>query len=572
MNIQKVIGAVEEQRGVNSGRIRVISFKKNGIEISNPNEIKSHFPPDGYVFGNSLFNRDECEVKLHSIVEFSAKENEKFNPGLDETIIDFDKEIKTIGYPVFNINSKILIGDASIDQPILKNFVDTDSSSFYILNDGFVYGPFKSNAGEIIPKKGKEVNRWNFNTIQIYKSGDRWYLFKAPVGNDDIIDCMTPTQLVDYLKNQINNQSLNTAFTSLKSALEIQKVKGLDKARIDRALEHLSTFSLNYSQLKILTESSEKFSSAFNTALNQLRGEIVSEFENNWIKGLEKQKQNLEAIVFELQQSNARNENEKNVLFTTISHAKTEYDLILKDKERLIRDIKVHLSILDPNDRKASGLITYEEQVYTNDLIPFDNLNEFIGTFNSTVVNSDQSKYGKTVISQFKDRKCFLSDNVEAIIKIGSLSNNCKTLLQQVEPDWLKFENFYENGLKQIWSSAHEHKEMFHFLILQDLNLASIECYGRPILDLIAKVRSKLPGQGSPFPRNLWIFGIPIDAGISEEAFGLPLIKNTYKEWGYFPKGAALQFNNNTSGKVLKVESIFQHNDIISISPDDYFK
>ena len=199
MNIQKVIGAVEEQRGVNSGRIRVISFKKNGIEISNPNEIKSHFPPDGYVFGNSLFNRDECEVKLHSIVEFSAKENEKFNPGLDETIIDFDKEIKTIGYPVFNINSKILIGDASIDQPILKNFVDTDSSSFYILNDGFVYGPFKSNAGEIIPKKGKEVNRWNFNTIQIYKSGDRCTDFLVYACSDSpcLLKCKKCDELFD---------------------------------------------------------------------------------------------------------------------------------------------------------------------------------------------------------------------------------------------------------------------------------------------------------------------------------------------------------------------------------------
>jgi hypothetical protein len=571
MNIAKVIGAVEEQRK-DSGRIRVISFKKNGVEITDPNEIKSHFRPDGYVFGNSLFNRDECEVDLNSILEFSAKENEKYRIGGDETVVDFDREVKPIGFPIFRIDPKILIGDAAIDQPMLKSFIDTASASFYILNANFVYGPFKSDDDEIVPKKGKEVNRWKVNSIKIYESGDRQYLLKAPAANDDLVDCMTPVQLVDYLRTQLANQSLNVDFASLRDAIKKQKVKGLDKARMERAIQDITTLLLNYSDIKNLTENSEKFLQLFETALKQLKDEIINEFENEWIKGLEQRKEELIEIVSELGQSNARNQKEKDNLTTEICTAKAEYDLLLQDKERLIRDIKVQLAVQNSSSEKVNHLVTYDEQVFSKNLDCFKNLDEFIGCLNATIANNSQPRYAKTIMSQFKDHRCFLSDNIEPIVKIGGLTNNCRIFIQQVEPDWIKFEKFYENGLKQVWESAHKHKEMFHFLVLQDLNIASIECYGRPILDLISNVRKKLPGQALPFPDNLWLFGIPLDMDVSEEhSFGLPLLKNTFKEWSCFPKGVSLQFNGNVSNKVLKVDSVFQHNDIVPISLDEYF-
>ncbi len=567
MNTPEVVGSISERR-TDSGRIKVISFKKSGKIIYNSDEIIRQFPPDGFVFAPSLFNRGEYE--LYSLIKFSTTDNEKMSPGLDEFVLDFNKDVKSVGYAVFDIAANILFNDFSINQAILKKFIDIEVTHFYISNYGNLYGPFQTINGEIIPKKGKEVCKWTISSIPLISSGESSYLLEPPTPNGDFIDCMTTLQLTDWLKGQLNNLQLNPALASLKNALALQELEGLDKARLLRGLSHLSTFSINYEQLKILINSSDEFKSFLKNELKRLEENIISENKTKWIEPLEKEKDDLLNVVSELKETKQRNEKELNETLANKAAEKSEYNSILRDKERLIQDIKLQIAVFNSSAGKADRLITYEEQVYKDYHVPFDNLNEFVEVFNSTMLNN-QSRYSRTVMSQFKDRRCFLSDNVEAIIKIGRLSNNCKILLQQVEPDWLKFENFYENGLKQIWLSAHENKEMFHFLILQDLNLASIECYARPMLDLLTKVRFKLPGHNLPFPENLWVFGIPIDAGISDEPFGLPMIKNTYKEWGFFPKGVALQFNDRTSNKVLKVESIFEHNDIISISPDDYF-
>ncbi len=34
-------------------------------------------------------------------------------------------------------------------------------------------------------------------------------------------------------------------------------------------------------------------------------------------------------------------------------------------------------------------------------------------------------------------------------------------------------------------------------------------------------------------PKNLWIFGVPL-CNNDVNDFGLPLLKNTYKNWGFF--------------------------------------
>jgi hypothetical protein len=98
-----------------------------------------------------------------------------------------------------------------------------------------------------------------------------------------------------------------------------------------------------------------------------------------------------------------------------------------------------------------------------------------------------------------------------------------------------------------------------------------MECYGRPLLDLLNNIRKKLPGmsaQNQLFPDNLWIFGIPLT--VSNDDFGLPLIKSTYRNWCSFPKGEAPEFEFDESTKVLTIELMLNHN--IPKIATDYFK
>src|SRR4051812_5871057 len=103
MSISKVIGTIDQHRGVNSARIKVVSFKNNGEYINNPAEIKSQFPPDGFVFAPNFFER--FEHKLDSLIEFSissASSNKE-----DAVLMDIHKDCKSVGYQVFEITDKI---------------------------------------------------------------------------------------------------------------------------------------------------------------------------------------------------------------------------------------------------------------------------------------------------------------------------------------------------------------------------------------------------------------------------------------------------------------------------------
>ncbi len=128
------------------------------------------------------------------------------------------------------------------------------------------------------------------------------------------------------------------------------------------------------------------------------------------------------------------------------------------------------------------------------------------------------------LVHQLKYKKCLLAQNVAIIQKFATVLGNTRIILQQAEPDWLKFEYLCKNGLQRIWELSYDNPDNIHFFVLQDMNTASIECYGKPVLDMASGIRKNLPGLNSQWPRNLWFFGIPIKELTSGE-FGLPLVE-----------------------------------------------
>lgn len=556
MNISKVKGTIEEHRGKDGGRIKVISFKSNGVYINDLDEIKNHFPPYGFVFSPHLFK--DFPFKLNSLIEFSASPISITIENGDEFIMD-RQECKLTGFPVFKVSENILINKFSINPELLRNYVQEESSHFYIENDKLLYGPFKSANDEIIPKTGTEVNTYDVSEVIIYTSGDSSYLLKQPSSIIDKIDCMTTSQLGNWFKTQIRNQQLNIDLNSLRKALESKQLQGLDTFRMDRMFSDINQIYLSISELKALANSSEKLEKLYLDSLIKADNELKEEL----IEPLNQQRAKLESEISKLEQKVEKCKKDEANTSKKLEIIKEQFELILKEKDRLINDIRVH-TLVDDFKSTPEKLLTYEEQVYKVNGEPFLDLNEFITVFESSTENEEKfENYAAKIIQQFNGYRCFLSDNISSIIQIAKLSNNCKVIIQQVEPDWLKFERFYENSLKQVWESSYADNTILHFLILEDINMASIECYGKPILDILSGIRYKLPGINTGWPDNLWIFGIPLSID-DDYKFGLPLIKRTYEYWGFFPKVKSIKFQSIETSKFLQSEKFLGNNSIDS--------
>ena len=102
-------------------------------------------------------------------------------------------------------------------------------------------------------------------------------------------------------------------------------------------------------------------------------------------------------------------------------------------------------------------------------------------------------------------------------------------MIQNAEADWLKYSFLQENGFNLICKSAVENPEKLHFFVLQDFNIASFECYGKPIVDISNGIRSKIPGTQNIWPNNLFFILIAVDSNIDN--FGFPINKTTFRNW-----------------------------------------
>jgi transposase-like protein len=553
----KVSGVLSEYRGPNNehGRIEVLSYKANGEIIRNKLEIKKAFPPSGFVFAPRFF--EVFDFSLNSLLEFSVSSIP--SNGADSVVMDTNKECKKIGIEVFIINDNILENEFSIEQPKLKSFINTDSSNFFIANHGFIFGPFKNSNGDIVPKVGKEVYKYAGNQLEI-SLGERSYLLAEPKEILGRVDCMTPSQLSDWMKRQIHNLNINTDLTALQNALQAQELKELDKARMMRVLRNIENVSINLHNLRLLATASKSFKNLFEDQINALKHEIKEEL----IAPIQNEKLALEKGLTELKKSIKEDEKNKATLRAEMTKLTEEYKLIAREKDRLIEDIKIHTLVASSQKDEHRKLYTFEEQNFFEDGDAYENLLEFLYLFNNSIANIDSldKRYIFDRVNQLGQSKFILIDNFSTILQVAKLSNNCRLFIQQVEANWINFESFYENGLRQIWALAYENPSQIHFLLLEDINMASIECYGRPVLDMLAGIRRKIPGLLQEWPKNLWILASPL-VELEENNFGLPLLKKTFEHCAAFPRiETDIQFIDVPSVKVLQVNH-FLTNDIV---------
>lgn len=540
----KVTGLVEEPRQGNSARVRVLCYKKGPDYIKNNVQIIDEFQPHGFVFVRNVLDR----YSVGSLIEIPVSFKER-HPTNDNYVGDGHTPTgcHATGYRFFRVSSDVFLNPFSISLKRLKNEIPFEKNlkNFYVVCDDLVYGPFHYD-GENVDTT-VDVGQGEFDSALSVSSAGYCYFLKKPVALRKI-DAMTTAQLAIWFKQKIK-VLISPTIEDADEFLKESDFSGPDKGRLKRCIASLDNLGLGREELLHLsvgnTELALRYQNAIEKAWNEFTGPAQ---EEAYQLNLSIEEQN--KIYTQLAKEYEINKIMREELRSDILHLES-------DRERLIRDIRMNILVAHPLKTPIDNFeiidFTCASDLYL-DYASF--LQQFCQTLNLAQAEHTHSAF--LAVGQLKTFKAILAPQIELILQLAQATRNATIILQNAEPNWLRFDHFYEAGLKQAFEYAWDNPSRLIFFTLQNFNISAIECYAAPLLDLLNGVRRKLPGFGQALPKNLWLFFIPMEQD-PEIPFGLPLMRNTYRNWGAFPLIEGVQVPSTSSGQMLTLEQMLSH-------------
>ena len=554
---------LDKELGGNSTRIKVLGIKNGkGYKLEEA-YILDKCPPYGHSFAPSFFNK--YPYNSGEFIKFSIVDNPlETNLGEDETIVDESKSVRPItGYDIIELDINPVQRN-HIGQEMLKSINTFGAEKFYLKYKNSLYGSFKFKGEMIVPVIGKEVKCWELNEeIEIISYNNRQIILAEPKEPYELVDCMNPTQLEDWFTKQIyvtQSKFIQAYYSKKELKTELNKVFSttlgdqLQKSRFERVMEGLEQLVFTKEQIIELAATSEKFQNLFNERIDVLKNEFSKELKEKYEaieQDYQKDLEHLKRDITEEKKAIGKTKKQKEKLNNEIRFLKGKEQQLKKETaklktnyERLISDLKIHAGIFQtPNTNRAN---TSVEQKTKSFLLGTYTPDEKVANYKDKKAFKEALKNNLCHYGEYYNRlqnKVFdvlanfdyiFIKNTKVACAILKSVNNCTFIIQQVEADWLKFKQFWENGLGEIWESSHANPEILHFLVLQDFNLSSPICFARPLLDIISGIRNKLPYANTGYPPNLKILASKLPPEIPED-LALPMYQNNFLEWGLIP-------------------------------------
>ena len=427
---------------------------------------------------------------------------------------------------------------------------------------------------------------WDLDECETVAYKNEIYLLSEPKGESMPLDCMDDKQLFDWFREELKKiepEYVNMLDLKAKWRTEIPKLFSqsnkeryeVDKVRFDRVNEKFQYINFTLSDITALIEKSDSLKTAFNLAIEKHKEEFKAEYENQieeYRIEVEKQKKQLDEEIRTLEARKEKNKTNLNDLIGEIQNSQLKIEKLNQNKERILADFSIIKEVLgDGVDANSSikapdtfVIENIEKSKNSTLFISKDDLEKALQfQLNKLDLFPNLAKRIINIMSVFD--AIFISD-IRIGIAMVEATNNATYIIQNVEPDWLHFSNLWENGLGAIWQSAHENPEKLHFLILEDINLSSPECYGRPLFDMIVGVRKIIPIGKSPFPKNLRILATV--ASTENPEIGLPLNKATFNGW------AAIGFKDDIYRKsedvIEKTNGFVDTSSFLNFIPDEF--
>lgn len=548
----KVIGIVGHELSGRSTRIRILSVfdSNNKIKTLPEDEIRELFPPKGFIFEPGFFHN--YNYKENDIISFFIEELKNIDSENKDQhrLSTLKKQVNKYGIQARYING-VIIEKRTIDFSNASLKDNNPTGNFYGIIDKLVIGELRFQNEKILPALYHRVKVWDINESSILKCNNSIItLHEKPQENFSVYDCMDNQQLFewfreglkkvepDYVKLLDHKAKWRNEIPKLFSESNKEKYE-VDKTRFKRLEEKIKYLDLSISDIKTLIEKSNSLKRVFNDVLETHKKEWETDYKKQieeYRKEFDKQKKLLDSELMAIQNSQKEKEAALNSLNKKIESSSKRLESINKNKERILADFSIIKDVLSIESNtgkptKLSDSFILEDIKKPDDTTLFSSGENFV-TEIKYQLNKHQlcPNFAKRLLDIFAIYKGIFIRDIELGIAFVNATNNARYIIQQVEPDWLHFGDFWNNGLGTIWQSAHKYPEKLHFLILEDINLSSPECYARPLFDIIKGIRNHIPYGKTAFPMNLKI--LAIKASTTDPEIGLPLIEQTFAGWG----------------------------------------
>lgn len=543
-NISKIIAITLDRRAQNGANCKVIGFWANNTYIDDPDKIHSIFHTSGTIYSNKIYEygQNVCENDLIEIIP-SGEINLEAEP--NKNIFVYVKQVNKIGAPVIDIPSDYLTDDY-LDLESITNFcksrdlIQEPITRLYLCDDKRIFGPFKYDNNKIMPVIGKEANTFEYYIEELIEDEclKHLYLIQEPNHKIKTVDCSTPAQLVDFLKERIsiNRADLNLILEVGKQISSINNnYSGLDLIRLKRAENYLNQLKLSFEQLQILGQNNQ-WAEVVKNCIDSHRDEfekIVREKLSSELDIIEKEIETQKKEILSLQKL-VEKEQQK------LDYINNEIQILETKKEEIIATVKIMANIQPSVTTHSYDLNKFYEELnnveflnHINGSPRFSDLDEFYDIleeeFNLRIPNQDKYEDGLILL---KESRFLLAKSANYVLNLLSHVGNAQIAIHHAEADWLKFKYWRDSGLLSVIKQASDDLDQHYYYVLQNFNIASFECYGKPILDISNRIRTTIDGVQT-LPSNLSIILIRTDEEIDD--FGFELNKSTFKNWKCLP-------------------------------------
>ena len=120
--------------------------------------------------------------------------------------------------------------------------------------------------------------------------------------------------------------------------------------------------------------------------------------------------------------------------------------------------------------------------------------------------------------------KAWQVEDIHWGIVLAHITGNATFQLCQPSPRWISFKECWDESLQAIWESSHSNPSQWHFLLIENYNIALPECWGMPLWNIVMGKTTLLPCAKNPqYPENLRIIVSPAATESEDNShLGLP--------------------------------------------------
>ncbi|MGJ1417636.1 hypothetical protein [Sphingobacterium multivorum] len=416
-------------------------------------------------------------------------------------------------------------------------------SNFYVSDGMLVYGPFKIDRSKVIPASSLVVNGYDVNSCLkidhpiLNETSLILHLSKEIVKK---YDCSTNIQLIERVKDIISKSRMTDEtrryINTIKDLIASENLDELQLAKINKVQGLLDKVSFRYEEFNTLRSNSSFWSGVFDNSVkdfeDRLKNDFLEKSKTALDQKMQKEFEKLNLIQEQLIKCEIRLEElsviteNKIEIVTTLTN---QISLLEQQKDEIILSLQIQGRIGSGAAKESKS--NYEIQKSLNESRDFyvrthdflDDLADFIELDDR--LSGELAK----LIKQLRTGNFFKCNSIEGLLTAINILGNSQIYLNNAEVDWIKFEKFVNQGLLEAFTFAHDNPSQSVYYLLQDFNIASPECYAKPLIDLSRKIRKTLPTDGRAWPSNLRIVFFPLELDIDD--FGFEVNDETFLNW-----------------------------------------